>query len=94
MDRQVQARKCATVAKRIIQAAELACYGSLRLIHTSCHTSSGQKSRMVDRSRINHYIDIIILPKIPIVLLHWKSLITKKWSRINYARPWLIVWMM
>ena len=58
--RKVRAQKCATVAKKIIQAAELACYGSLQLIHKSCDTGAGQKSRMIDRSSINHYIDIIV----------------------------------
>ena len=58
--RKDQAQKCATVAKRIIQSAELACYGSLRLCHTSCQTGTYQKPRLYTQYEINHYIDIII----------------------------------
>ena len=58
--RKVRAQKCATVAKRIIQSAELACYGSLQLCHTSCQTGTYQKPRNYTQDQINHYIDIIV----------------------------------
>ena len=58
--RKDQAQKCATVARRIIQSAELACYGSLRLCHTSCQTGTSQKPRRYTQDENNHYIDIIV----------------------------------
>ena len=57
--RKDQAQKCATVARHIIQSAELACYGSLKLCHTSCQTGTSQKPRIYTQDKINHYIDII-----------------------------------
>ena len=65
--RNAQVKKCYKVAKDIIQAAEPACFGSLRLIHTPCATRPPDK------------IPVLLLTMI-IVLLHWKSLITKKSS--------------
>ena len=50
-------KNCVGFVKKIIQAAELACYGSLQKCHTDCDT--GRKPVMVDTTQINHYIDII-----------------------------------
>ena len=48
------------MARRIIQSAELACYGSLKLCHTSCQIGTSQKPRRYTQYEINHYIDIIV----------------------------------
>ena len=47
------------VTKRIIQSAELACYGSFKLCHTLCKTGTLQKPREYTGDEINYYIDII-----------------------------------
>ena len=50
-------KNCVGFVKKIIQAAELACYGSLQNCHNECHKS--RKPVMVDTTQINYYIDII-----------------------------------
>ena len=50
-------KNCVGFVKKIIQAAEFACYGSLQNCHTDCNKRD--KSVMVDTTRMNHYIDII-----------------------------------
>ena len=47
-------KNCEGVAKDTIQAAEVACYGSLQNCHTDCNKRD--KSVMVDTTRINYYL--------------------------------------
>ena len=50
-------KNCVGFVKKIIQAAELACYGTLQHCHADCNKRD--KAVMVDTTQINHYIDII-----------------------------------
>ena len=50
-------KNCVGFVKKIIQAAEFACYGSLQNCHNECHKS--RKPVMVDTTTMNYYIDII-----------------------------------
>ena len=50
-------KNCVGSVKKIIQAAEFACYGALQHCHSECHKY--HKPVVVDTTLINYYIDII-----------------------------------